>query len=424
MIYATIAYFAILLVFVLKNKYWLGAAYLIAAYLLMLLFSIGWLEENSSLYRPTAVPSVVFSIMILFYFHPFLKKGRMLQLSGFKDESQKNKFIKIGYTISIILILMMIMISPAISNAFDMGLEDVRSDMYAGESEVFSASITERLGRYMLKWMANLSYPMLIMFFYSACFLRGYTWLKVLLFVSSISRIFYTMSVGSRSSVIYYLLFFIVCLILFYPYLNRKTKVLTFSLVSVFLTLIIGYFIIVSTMRTALTGNDYLLTYAGQSYANFCDYFDNMNWHAYTLRRVLPLSSYLLGGKWSLAEYDIDVLNKTGMELGKFSTMMGTIFIDLGLIGLLVYSIIYNRIASYVMKVRSFDLTQLLLLGIVIQVPLHGVFYYSLHTVEASAAILMTLLIGRHIRTNKLSYEVTMGLIAFLVLLLQVSSKN
>lgn len=420
MVYIAMAFFAILIARGFSKKIWLGAVYLISVYLLMLVFSIGWLEENPDLYRPTLIPTIVFCFTMLLFLIPFFKIGRVLQITGFKNELQQNRFIRMGYTISIILILMMMVISPAITNAFDIGLEDVRSDMYAGESEIFSASITERFGRYMLKWMANLSYPMLIMFFYSTCFLRGYTWLKVLLFVSSISRIFFTMSVGSRSSVIYYLLFFIVCLILFYPYLNRKTKALMFSLASVFLTLIIGYFIMVSTMRSARTGNDYLLRYAGQSYANFCDYFDNMNWHAYTLRRVLPLSSYLLGGKWSLAEYDIEVYNKTGMELGQFSTMMGTILIDLSIIGLIVYSLLYNRIANYVMKVKTFDITQLLWLGIIIQVPLHGVFYYSLHTVEASAAIIMTLLIGHHFRIKKFNYAATMGIIAFMVLLLQI----
>ena len=419
MIYATIVYFVILLVFVFVKKYWVGATYLLVAYLLMLFFSIGWLEENPELYRPTFIPSIVFCAVLLLFFLPFFKRGKTLQLTGFKDGTQKERFIKIGYTISIILIIMMIMVAPAISNAFEIGLDDVRSSMYAGESEVFSSSITERLGRYTLKWMANLSYPMLIMFFYSACFLRGYTWLKVLLFIASLSRVFFTMSVGSRSSVIYYLLFFIVCLILFYPYLNRKTKALTFSLASVFLTLVVGYFILVSILRAEQTGNSYLLRYAGQSYANFCDYYDNMNWHAYTLRRILPLSSYLMDGQWSLSEYDIAVLNKTGMEMGLFSTMMGTIFIDLGIIGLLVYSLIYNRIAKYVMKSKTFDITQLLWLGIIIQVPLHGVFYYSLHTVEASSAIIMTLLIGHHLRNKKLSYVATMGIIAFLVLILQ-----
>lgn len=420
MVFITFTFFSILLVRALRKRYWVGSVYLIAIYLLMLFFSIGWLKDNPDLYRPTLVPSIVFCLIILLFFFPFFKTGKTLRITGFSDESQKDRFIKIGYTISIILIFMMVAIAPAISNAFDLGLEDVRSDMYAGESEVFSASITERLGRYMLKWMANFCYPLLFMFFYSACFLRGHTLLKVLLYISSLSRVFFTMSIGSRSSVIYYLLFFIVCIILFYPYLNRKTKILTFSFASVFLAIIIGYFILVSNLRTAYTGNNYLLRYAGQSFANFCDYYDNLNWHAYTLRRVLPLSSYLLSGKWSLAEYDIEVLDKTGMELGLFSTMMGTILIDLGIVGLLVYSLIYNRIANYVMKVRSFDITQLLWLCVIIQVPLHGVFYYSFHTVEASAAIIMTLLIGHHLRTKSFSYEATIGIIAFMILLLQI----
>ena len=345
---------------------------------------------------------------------------RTLHIAGFNNDLQKLRFIQIGYTLSIILILMMIAVAPAINNAFDIGLDDVRSDMYAGETEVFSDSIIESLGRYMLKWMANLCYPMLIMFFYSACFLHGHILLKLLLFISSLSRMFYTMSIGSRSSVIYYLLFFVVCILIFYPYLNRKTKAVTFSFSSVFLAAIIGYFIYVSNLRSEYTGNDYLLRYAGQSYANFCNYFDNLNWHAFTLRRVLPFSSYLLGGKWSLSEYDIEVLDKTGMELGQFSTMMGTFFIDIGIVGLLVYSLIYNRIASYVMKASYFDITQLLWLSIVIQVPLHGVFYYSLHTVEASAAIIMTLLIGFHFRVKNFSFSVTMGIITILVVLLQV----
>lgn len=423
MIYATLAFFIILLVRALTKKYWVGSIFLIVIYLLMLFFSIGWLEENPSLYRPTLVPSIVFCLMILLFFFPFFKTGKTLQLAGFSDELQKKRFVKIGYTISIIIILMMIAIAPAISNAFNLGLGDVRGDMYVGESEVFSGSFAERLGRYMLKWMGNLCYPILIMFFYSACFLRGYMLLKVLLFIASFSRVFYTMSIGSRSSVIYYLLFFGVCIILFYPYLSQRTRSLIFSFSSVFLAIIIGYFIYVSNLRTSNTGSDYLLRYAGQSYANFCDYYDNLNWHAYTLRRVLPLSSYLLGGKWSLSEYDIEVLKETRMELGQFSTMMGTILIDLGIIGLLVYSLIYNRIASYVMKAGFFDITQLLWLGIVIQVPLHGVFYYSFHTVEASAAIIMTLLIGHYFRRKSFPYEATIGLIAFLVFLLQVRAK-
>ena len=68
--------------------------------------------------------------------------------------------------------------------------------------------------------------------------------------------------------------------------------------------------------------------------------------------------------------------------------------------GLILFAFVFTRIANRIMKRESFGLSQLIYLGIIIQIPLFGVFYYSFYKMEVTVSIIIAILIARYLDPN------------------------
>ena len=85
------------------------------------------------------------------------------------------------------------------------------------------------------------------------------------------------------------------------------------------------------------------------------------------------------------------------MDIGVFSTFLGDWFIDIGITGIVIYTIFYSTAAffvnrDYVHNARKFQ--QILLFFLIFQLPLNGLFYYSLYNKTAMISVIGTIIIA------------------------------
>ncbi len=402
MVYVVFSYFVILFLFV--KKRFLGiTSYLVGVYTFSLFFSVWLYKSELQFQHASFLPSVIFCLTLLLYFIPFFKKELRIV------ESTNSKFIRrfclLGYVVSGVLLIGSLFLLSKIQEVFAYGLVNSRISMYRGVEIFNSYSTKEHIGHSILKWLCGLSYSVMILFFYAASFIRKKVLLKSLLILSSLSATYLGLLVGGRTNLIYWVLFFIFCVIIFSPYLPKKSKRLIFLTSLVLFSLIGSYFIFITIGRAEYGhGGEaglFLITYIGQPYLNFCYFLDNLHYHPYTLYRIFPLTSTTLLGRFNLADYRDLIEANSQMDIGIFYTLLGDFFVDVGLVGMLIYSIAYYVVAKRVMKRRVFNLSNLLIVGMLYQIPLHGIFYYSFWKIESSVCVLLTVLMSKYLYIKK-----------------------
>lgn len=405
LVYIVFAYFAILLVVSITQKKWPVVSYLIGVYTLSLFFSI-ILYKSDTYYQTTSLwPSFLFCSLLLFYFRPYWKKRPDIVITNSGEFNRR--FTCVGYFLSTLLILGSMLFLSKIQYAFSYGLVEMRADMYRDDTSI-SYSTLEHIGNSTVRWLCGLSYSMIIMFFYSLICIKGKIILKIMLLLSSLSATYIGLLNGGRTYIMYWILFIGFGYFLFWPYLEKKQKYFASILLGGLLAVIGAIFISVTVGRAEMShegdAQGFLLNYIGQPYLNFCRFINEMDFHPYTLRRIFPLSSFILDGRFDLGLYRDMIMNHTNLNIGVFFTLLGDIFIDLGYLGLFIYTLVYSFIAKKITKRNSFALTDLLMLGLAFEIPLHGVFYYSMYKMETSFSIVILLFIMRYLRKAEIQH--------------------
>lgn len=382
--------FLIVLVIAIKRKSAV-LVYLCGLYLFScvvgLSFALEWKKEFSFL------SSLIFVITILFYFLPYLKKTP--QIGGMMNRASIKRFSFVGYGIVIVLLTGDALLTSKILDVAATGFAETRIQGYIENNMTFT--MTEHIGHSILRWFSGLSYLLIIMFFYAMAFIPKHRLLKLLLIVGSLSAGYFGLCSGGRTRLMYWFLFFVIAYIIFSSYLSKKGRRVIRASIFVFSSIIATFFVIISLLRSGLQGLDtieWLSAYAGQPIVNFCEYFDRFNHPSYTLYRVLPLTSSIIMGRFDLSSYRDYILSKTGLEINGFNTMIGDFYIDTGLLGMILISVLYYVVSQKVMKQRILNFQNLCLLTILLQIPIHGLFYYSLWQMESSVCSIMTLLFG------------------------------
>lgn len=378
--YLVLCFFVILIVYAILHKLWGAGIFIVVMYALSAFCSILLLENDSTLYRPTLIPSVLYCFLLYLTFAPFLKKGP--EIVGFKSRATEKRFVKVAYMLSIAVVVGMLIILPTVQTVLDYGLVEARAASYAGEQiDTSNYNFITKVG-FLLVGYFGILYPLyIVMFFYSLVFIRGKSLLKVLLIIASLSQIEVGLKVGARNNATYWLLSLAFTFIMFYPYLSKKIRIYTLTLSSIPSAVVTFYFIYMTVQRSVLRAegtNNFLLDYAGQSYLNFCYFFDSIYWHPYTFERLFPFVSRILGNSFNLENYRLLIENRTGMVIGIFYTFMGDIFVDIGLVGLILFVLFYYRTSFNLLKKKYLSIDGLCYLCFLYAIPLHGLFYYSM----------------------------------------------
>lgn len=246
----------------------------------------------------------------------------------------------------------------------------------------------------------SMSWIVLLLFFYSICFLQKQIWFNSLLLLSSTSCIILGIIGIDRSIVFYWLLLLGFSFILFYKYIPEKKKKWIFISFSILVGLLLLYFIAVTMSRFGDDGSDKegafdsIIEYAGQNFINFCWFWDRLNLPNVDLSGLFPAINHFFIGDPSVVEYGKKLELKLGFFINYFYTFLGSWMIYVGQLGTLILVIVYSISARKLLRCKQYvslgTFMRIFIIGIV---PACGVilYKYTSYMVTTSALLLFIL---------------------------------
>jgi hypothetical protein len=200
-------------------------------------------------------------------------------------------------------------------------------------------------------------------------------------------------------------------LYIFYPFLNieliKKFKKITFYLGSI-LTLIFGYITISRFNRIYSSATEFaelisLVEYGGQSFLNFNYYINDFIRNDFTIARIAPYVNDIFLDDFVLQDYR-DSLN---IHIGNFASFVGDIYIDLGVFGLGIYTLFFILVLLILLTMfrNSKSVIYLLLINMMFNMPIKGVFYYPYYSKTSINAIFIAVFIFYLFKANKKNYD-------------------
>lgn len=239
---------------------------------------------------------------------------------------------------------------------------------------------------YFLSFMTLLGIPL---FFYYSCIEKRSLWLTSPLLFVSITPVLRGMLSADRTEIIHYGLMFLFCIVFFQNIITQKIRKF-FFIIGIPVTIIgIAYVVAVSASRFEHAdegAGGSMLEYAGQSYANFCYFYDNHNRGLYYLERETPLTSYAFL-KTQYVDTKEERSAKEGFFVGVFASHVGSWFLDAGEIGAILFSSLFALLCCLIIKHYNrteFDIADILILFTLGVVPTFGIFYYRYYSLQTA----------------------------------------
>jgi hypothetical protein len=130
------------------------------------------------------------------------------------------------------------------------------------------------------------------------------------------------------------------------------------------------------------------------SFLRFNDFFVSFADDNFTVARIFPVVHDL----FSSSKFDIDAYRRSlTMDIGTFYSFLGDLFVDIGVWGTVIYLLIYSIIFSVTQKTKVNSAKcfhQVLIFFMLFQIPLNGLFFYSLWNKTASIATAGTIILS------------------------------
>ena len=285
-------------------------------------------------------------------------------------------------------------------------LSEVRRAVYAGE-EGESLSMSD------LEWwliLPNTLFsqfsPIAILFFYiNVSSNRKSNLFNYILLLSSITPILSAILIAGRSQIIYWLLSYIFCFLLFKNQMDKQQKkvvlrpfiVLAGAMVVFFASVTLARFTTFSLDSSTNTFNS-VVAYIGQPFINYNNFFNNYICSQHTFNRIMPVSHYfVLDPGWTLGDYRALIQSQTGMNIGVFYTLLGDLMVDLVKSGMLIFVLLFAMVSIYMSRQENdntIPVSRMLLIQLLALIPLQGIFYYSFHRVDVGYYVIGTIILS------------------------------
>lgn len=388
MVAVPFVYFLFLLIYVFKKKKKFEiSAYLISIYLVSAFFAIlidifGYRSTDTINYQISILPTLIYCVLLTLVFYPFIKMKRINMDMYYNKEPKLFNFISYFYIVIFLLFLFFSL--DIIKMIFiDGDFAALRRMISLGEGDELSifSRVNSAFKYFFVVFgiFGSLSFIMLIFYFYSICFLKKPKWFNTLLLISSTTIILNGIMGIDRSKVIYWLIVYGFCFILFKDYLTKKSKKNLYIVSSILISFVIFYFISVTNSRFSESDSGTsggMITYAGQSFINFCFFFDNHPYNGFTLQSVFPLFYKLFIDTDIAGNTQLQGLMsaQTGVEHGVFNVFFGEMSVSSNKIVGIIYVILYFFITNFILKYYNKGFYGLILFFLLISIPMLGLF--------------------------------------------------
>lgn len=232
-------------------------------------------------------------------------------------------------------------------------LSQVRNNHYddlGEESWLSSLPRIVRLPFVLLNLTGGCSWVFIFFAFYGMITQKMRTYYFYLFIIASFNSVIGNILDAGRSAIAYWVISFIACYIFFLPYMDKGQKSLIKKLF-----IIVGFFAflflaLVTISRFAdrdggaVSGTQgSIISYFGQTYINFCFFFDNFTCPIPSPQLVFPFSSKMIMGDDFLRVGDLQELISiyTGYHVGVFYTFLGHIMVTSNRIIMIVYALFF-----------------------------------------------------------------------------------
>lgn len=403
MVFVPFIYFTFLCVcFRIKHGRFEVSAYLAALYALSAFFSIVVFQKNLfdiryEIQSISSLPTFIYCGLLTLTFTPF----SALHSEDIKNIEQPKMwfFNALSYIfIGTFFITIVALVPEIIDNVRSGEILSLRYTIYDDSERVKLTGI-----RYAMAIPSTIFSPcsplMVIMYFYSVCFLNKKRIFNALLLLSSFTPILSAILISGRTQIMYWIMVFVACYLFFYPYIDRRTNKTIIIFFSIFGGLIILFFIGVTLTRweESELAISALERYAGEPFLQFCSFFERANFVEPHFQRLFPFTHYfILGQDIDLFVYREILYDQSGIYANVFNTFLGDVMLDIGHVGMFIYAILYTLLTRWALKRNDRQLMpfyQLPIFIICLLVPLEGLFFYSFHTVRMSYYIIETFII-------------------------------
>lgn len=388
MIAVPFIYFSLLLIFILrKKKRFELSALITVAYLITSFFAI--IIDNNKLYGAagavrasiTLTPTLLYCLLITITIIPFLKLPPLRRKNVILIRNQKlfNQFV---YFYIVIFIMFCFFFGNEIINRFqDPDIAALKIAVSNGEDQLVFSHYTGfvRIIARISFLFASSAMFLQILYFYSIAFLRKKYIFNLSILISSLMPILLGMLGMDRSKMIYWIMSYVALAIFFRPVLDfNKRKQINL----IFYVLIAVFGIYISFVTLARYGeqdigtNNSILVYAGQSFNNFCLFYEKLNHPKINFEKVTPLIYSIFG-----SSSNVDNSYSGTLYTEVFATFAGLMIREIGLLGSIIYCSIYSIVVFIIFNNiwRYYTITKLFIIIALFYIPYLGIFgiYYG-----------------------------------------------
>ncbi|MBO4906998.1 MAG: oligosaccharide repeat unit polymerase [Bacteroidaceae bacterium] len=269
-------------------------------------------------------------------------------------------------------------------------LSNVRQDHYNGiqsPAEIKAESLPIYIRLFF--WFNTSTCLALPLFFYYSCFTNRSWWFKLMVFCTSLSMPLSGLQVADRTEFTLFGMMFIYCLIFFWKFLSKRFKYGIMAVGTPMIGLIITYLVAVTQARFSENSKDdekayaSVVQYAGQSFLNFCYFWENGRFEYISPEREFPMTWHLLFHVDSNADRRAVREAEQGFFMSVFATYIGDVMLDLSPVGVIVWSIGFVLICLLLIRYSHrevYDMGDVLAIFMLAVVPIFGVFYYRYYS--------------------------------------------
>lgn len=406
MIAVPFIYFSLLFLYIYSKKRTIDvSAYIVLLYLVTSFFAIviDYLDiysMDTPKVKISIPASLSYCFILTFFIWPFYKFDSQ-SLKRIDMIRNKKSFDYIVYLFFIVFLGLIFIFYSDIKLKLTGNISEYRALLYEGEGEDLQAKLTGilRIVSSLLVMIGSNAYIMILFFFYSLCFLKKSIWYNLMILISATSPLLISITQVDRSRFIYFFILIGLYFFLFKKFLDEKQRKVFLISSSVLLVFVTIYFIIVSTSRfdDGQSGlRNGLIQYAGQPYINYSNLFDNFHYAGISLRRVFPMLYYFVLDNEGIGQiqYNAMLFSETGIHTYVFSTFIGLIMVDIGFLGMLIWTLILVFIMrKSLFRQESFHISfrDLIIFHLFVCFPVLGLFGYWYSNYVTSFGIIIYL---------------------------------
>jgi hypothetical protein len=231
------------------------------------------------------------------------------------------------------------------------------------------------------------SMNLIFLFFYYSCIAKRGWKICFITLVGSMCIFWDSLLLLDRSKFVYWGMTFIACFVFYRKFVEVKLKRFLEKILILFLGCIGIYLVFMNVLRfSSETGNGIakFFSYLGQSFINFCNFYEKIDLHNYSIHGILPIvNKFFHTSDYNTWYYLTE--SSFGVFSMCFSTFLGEMLSEIGPLYSVLWILIFCSICFLFFKrknLKYITLSQLFLFFLLYNVIYLGIFLYYYHIIH------------------------------------------